>query len=117
MRGQPQPFWQTEPCAPFCVVEHLSVDGTQDRYCEGPSKVVPLALENARYVENQARREAYGVPVNFEVAARHVIREREPIIVVWHTTEDHLTITHRLTLDEAEEFANGILDAVKAARS
>lgn len=115
MRGQELPFWKTEPCPVMCVVEHISTDDDEDRLCESESKAVTLTLEPARYVE-QGRR-AWGVPQKFEVAARHVHRERDPIVMVWHWDKVGHTIPHRLTMDEAEEFAHAILDAVKAARS
>jgi hypothetical protein len=115
MKGQELPFWKTEPCPPMCVVEHFSTDGDEDRLCESKFWTVTLTLEPARYVEQ--KRDAYGVPQHIEVAARHVYRERDPIVMVWHSDKEGRTTPLRLTMDEAETFANAVLDAVKAARS
>lgn len=113
-----RPFWQSSPCPPWCLVEHLSIDDYEDRSCKGESKTVTLSLEKARYVENRAQRDAYWLPVRFETAVRHRFREAEPLVMVWtHNHQDVPRRSHRLTVDEAQAFAHAILDAVKEARS
>lgn len=116
MRGEDPQFWQTEPCPPWCRVEHCSTDDYEDRSCEGETRGVTLSLEQALYVENRDRRDAYGVPLHFDVTAQHRYREAEPLVLIWtvHATESG---PRRLTVDEAETFAHAILDAVKEARS
>ncbi|RKS76492.1 hypothetical protein BZB76_1848 [Actinomadura pelletieri DSM 43383] len=112
-----RPFWLTEPCPAWCVVEHLDVDPVEDRVHEGTSGTVTLSLEEARYVEHPQTREAYGVPIRLDISVQQGYRETEPRLLLWYVDTEGNTQSRTMTLGEAESFANGILDAVKAARS
>lgn len=117
-----RPFWLTEPCPPWCAAEHLDTDHDHDRHHESDGVEVALSMHRAQYVE--VGRDAVGEPLRFDTSIVQGYREREPHISVWrhlHTSErtpgGHVILATDLTLDEAERFANGILDKVKEARS
>jgi hypothetical protein len=112
-----RPFWLPEPCPPWCAVEHTDIDGDEDRAHESQNGTVTLSMEKARYVEIRETRDAYGVPLKFEVCARQGYREVSPHLLVWDTSTAGKPRIRRMTLDEGEAFAHAVLDAVKAARS
>lgn len=113
-----RPFWQTEPCPPWCTVSHADGDGPDDRwhFSSYEGRVACTLVEPYLYARENGEKIVY--PVEVETSVWQDYREVEPHI---HVGLDHLEgrldLALNLTLDETRQLAKNLDEALRLAET
>ncbi|MCC5578998.1 hypothetical protein IMZ11_25560 [Microtetraspora sp. AC03309] len=105
------PTWLTGPCPTWCIAEHRGSDHPDDR--NHHSTNVSVSLKTMDYQNHGTPDEPRFVPLELMADLFQQHLQAEPRVVLNDTSDK---FADYLSLDEAERFANHLLELVLAAR-